>query len=57
MAIDFFIFNHVFPTGSGKIWLDNVNCTGSEISLYDCTKPAWGEHNCNHNEDAGVECN
>ncbi|XP_068051377.1 macrophage receptor MARCO isoform X1 [Anomalospiza imberbis] len=42
--------------GTGQIWLDDVSCTGSEISITDCSKRAWGENNCNHGEDVGVEC-
>ncbi|NXD06091.1 MARCO protein, partial [Nothocercus nigrocapillus] len=42
--------------GTGEIWLDNVNCRGTERSLLDCSKSPWGVHNCQHNEDAGVEC-
>ncbi|NXN76402.1 MARCO protein, partial [Himantopus himantopus] len=42
--------------GTGQIWLDDVNCSGSEHSIFDCPKPNWGVHNCSHNEDAGVEC-
>ncbi|XP_021255578.1 macrophage receptor MARCO isoform X2 [Numida meleagris] len=42
--------------GTGQIWLDNVNCGGSEHSIYECRKSNWGEHNCSHSEDAGVEC-
>ncbi|NXK23301.1 MARCO protein, partial [Arenaria interpres] len=42
--------------GSGQIWLDDVNCSGSETSIFDCPKPNWGVHNCSHNEDAGLEC-
>ncbi|NXA23072.1 MARCO protein, partial [Ibidorhyncha struthersii] len=42
--------------GTGQIWLDDVNCSGSEHSIFDCPKPSWGVHNCSHNEDAGVEC-
>ncbi|NXG02866.1 MARCO protein, partial [Sakesphorus luctuosus] len=42
--------------GTGQIWLDDVNCQGSENSIYECRKRDWGVHNCNHGEDAGVEC-
>ncbi|XP_064419315.1 macrophage receptor MARCO [Latimeria chalumnae] len=42
--------------GTGTIWLDEVRCRGTELSILDCTKPDWGINNCNHSEDAGVEC-
>ncbi|XP_050196437.1 macrophage receptor MARCO isoform X2 [Myiozetetes cayanensis] len=42
--------------GTGTIWLDEVNCSGTESSIFSCAKNSWGSHNCNHNEDAGVEC-
>ncbi|NWW89917.1 MARCO protein, partial [Rhynochetos jubatus] len=42
--------------GTGQIWLDDVNCSGRENSIFDCPKPNWGVNNCSHNEDAGVEC-
>uniref|UniRef100_A0A8C8B2K0 Macrophage receptor with collagenous structure n=1 Tax=Otus sunia TaxID=257818 RepID=A0A8C8B2K0_9STRI len=43
-------------SGTGQIWLDDVNCGGNEHSIFDCTKRNWGENNCSHSEDAGVEC-
>ncbi|NXH14163.1 DMBT1 protein, partial [Bucco capensis] len=42
--------------GTGHIWLDDINCAGTEGDLSACRTRPWGEHNCNHGEDAGVVC-
>ena len=42
--------------GTGQIWLDNVQCAGTETRLIDCPRNALGSHNCGHSEDAGVNC-
>ena len=44
-----------FGQGSGEIFLDDVNCEGSEIALLACPRNPDG-HNCAHSEDAGVAC-
>uniref|UniRef100_A0A672JUH4 SRCR domain-containing protein n=1 Tax=Sinocyclocheilus grahami TaxID=75366 RepID=A0A672JUH4_SINGR len=43
-----------FGPGSGQIWMDDVICSGSESSIFDCSKTKMGDHNCRHSEDVGV---
>ncbi|XP_055486628.1 uncharacterized protein LOC129693920 [Leucoraja erinacea] len=45
-----------FVAGSGKIWMDQVACKGSEMFLSACSFSGWEVHNCNHAEDVGVTC-
>ena len=44
------------PPGSGRIWLDNVACTGKEKDITACSINGLGNADCSHSEDAGVEC-
>lgn len=45
-----------YGAGQGTILLDNLNCTGTESSLAQCSHSGYYNHNCQHNEDVGVVC-
>ena len=46
-----------FGQGSGDILLNNVDCSGTESSLLECSHPGIGAiGSCSHGDDAGVNC-
>ena len=45
-----------YDEGKGAIYLDEVECSGSESELLDCFHHSVGIHDCEHKEDAGVKC-
>ena len=56
MYIDASAFTNArFGRGSGQIFLDDVQCTGSEGRLIDCRYDR-NTGDCNHYEDASVRC-
>lgn len=51
-------FGQSFGKGDGPILLDNVKCTGNEVSVLSCAANNLYQHNCaeDHSEDAAVIC-
>ncbi|XP_048734598.2 deleted in malignant brain tumors 1 protein-like [Ostrea edulis] len=45
-----------FGTGTGRVAMSNVQCNGSEVSLFTCPADMTGGVNCDHSRDAGVSC-
>ncbi|NWZ60952.1 WC11 protein, partial [Haliaeetus albicilla] len=45
-----------FGMGMGPIWLEQVECRGTELSLQDCWARPGDGGACRHKEDAGVNC-
>lgn len=41
---------------SMRTWLDDLQCTGTELSIENCAGNAWGDENCSHGEDVGILC-
>ena len=52
---------HSFGHGSGRILLDDIECTGNEDSVVQCSMHrTWGDHNCEEkgakHEWLGITC-
>ena len=46
-----------YGRGSGRVWLDNVGCSGEEDSLLNCSHHGIGVlRSCSHWDDVGVVC-
>ena len=45
-----------YGAGRGRIWLDNVRCSGTETDITACQHGGWGRHSCTHDDDVSVSC-
>ena len=45
-----------FGQGLGPIFLDGIECEGTEHGLAECYHRGWEVHSCSHEEDASLVC-
>jgi len=45
-----------YGNSTGQIWLNYLQCNGSETSFINCLHSGWGVHYCNHHKDVSIRC-
>ena len=50
------VFTRNFAPGSGQIWLDDVQCRITDVSLFQCPHRRFGRHNCGKLKSTSVAC-
>ena len=50
--------NAFYGEGIGQIWLDNMDCVGTEWTIGNCSHSGWGTYNvyCGHDDDVSAKC-
>ena len=47
---------NIYGDGTGEIWLENVQCDGTETDIGECSHNGWGVHQCEHHDDVAIFC-
>ncbi|XP_066266533.1 scavenger receptor cysteine-rich type 1 protein M130-like [Branchiostoma lanceolatum] len=55
-GLDTFHYGAWYGEGSGKIWLSDLKCTGTETQIRQCAHADWGVNSCTHAHDLSVDC-
>lgn len=50
------VIGNRYGAGTGQIWLDDVNCTGTETGIQQCAHRPWGTYDCSHTDDVSISC-
>ena len=45
-----------YRRGKGSIWLYDIDCSGFELTLLQCSNRGIGSYNCYHWDDVTVAC-
>ena len=48
--------NTIYGEGKGHIWMNSLECSGTEDSLQNCLFTSCGDVMCTHSQDAAVSC-
>ena len=55
--MNFFSGTEYYPERTGIIWLTDINCHGTEQTLWDCPHGGFGNTaGCTHNDDVAISC-
>jgi len=50
------VVGNQYGAGSGTIWLDGVQCNGSETHITDCQHRGWGNVRCGNGDVVYISC-
>jgi len=50
------VLGNRYGEGEGEIWMDEVECVGTETDLADCPHNGFVQQDCGHHEDVSIAC-